>query len=488
MVNVLPVTFVERLRKAVEKNKILIGLEDALYKSPTLSIRLHSQKGENWLVALAERERKEIGIRENLVERVPWCENGFYLKDRLSFILDPLFHAGLYYVQEAGSMFLEQIIREYVKLPVKCLDLCAAPGGKTTHLLNLLPQGSLLVANEVISSRCAVLEENLTKWGISVVVTHNRPEEIGECMCGEEAFDVIVADVPCSGEGMFRKDKGESVAEWNAMSVDGCAARQRKIVKDVWEALREGGLFVYSTCTYTTEENEDIVRFIVEDLGAEALPVPLKEEWKISSALSGNYPLYRFFPHRTRSEGFSLAVLRKVGGSKDAKIGKRKGMFFPSCSHKDQEIAQRLLSQKEDFVVEQWRKMLYALPRASAEDSRTLLKRLRVRSMGICLGELKGRNFVPTHSLAMSTILNPSAFPTIELTGEMAIRYLRKEDIVLPERTALGYVLLRFEGVPLGFVKHLGIRTNNLYPSNWRIRVASGKFVRVLQSLDGNFQ
>jgi 16S rRNA C967 or C1407 C5-methylase (RsmB/RsmF family)/NOL1/NOP2/fmu family ribosome biogenesis protein len=475
MVDFLPIAFVERLRKEVEGNRVLAGLEDALHSSPTFSIRLHSQKG------------KEVGIQEDLIERVPWCENGFYLKDRPSFTFDPLFHAGVYYVQEAASMFLEQAVREYVKEPVKCLDLCAAPGGKTTHLLDILPRGSLLVANEVVSNRCTILEENLIKWGIPVVVTHNRPEEIGECIYGEAAFDVIVADVPCSGEGMFRKDRGESVTEWNTMSAKVCAARQRKIVQDVWGALREGGLFVYSTCTYTTEENEDVVRFMIEELGAEPLPIPLKAEWGISSALRGSYPLYRFFPHRTRSEGFSLAVLRKTAGRRGEQASRRKKLVTSSYSHEGQRMAQRLL-REGDFVVEQRGEMLYALPEASAEDSRILLKRLRVLYMGVCLGALKGKDFVPAHALAMSTIRNPSAFPTVELTEEMAIRYLRKEDIVLPEKTDRGYILLCFEGVPLGFVKHLGNRTNNLYPSAWRIRMATGKVVRALPSLDGSFQ
>jgi 16S rRNA C967 or C1407 C5-methylase (RsmB/RsmF family)/NOL1/NOP2/fmu family ribosome biogenesis protein len=487
MMESLPATFIERLRKEVEENRVLVGLEDALYSPPIFGIRLHSQKGKSWLVDLAEGERGRVGIRENLVERVPWCKNGFYLKERPSFTFDPLFHAGVYYVQETGSMFLEQVVREYVKEPVKCLDLCAAPGGKTTHLLDLLPRGSLLVANEVISNRCTVLEENLTKWGIPIVVTHNRPEEIGECMYGEDAFDVIVADVPCSGEGMFRKDRGESVGEWNIMSATVCAARQRKIVQDVWKSLREGGLFVYSTCTYTTEENEDIVRFIVEELGAESLPVPLREEWGICPALQGNNSLYRFFPHRTRSEGFSLAVLRKTAGRGGERGKRRRKPFVSSYSHEGQRIARHLL-QEGDFVIEQRGEMLYALSKALAEDCRTLLKRLRVLSMGIRLGALKGKDFVPDHALAMSTIRNPSAFPTVELTGEMAIRYLRKENIVLPEKTDRGYVLLCFEGVPLGFVKHLGNRTNNLYPPAWRIRMASGKMVRVLPSLDESSQ
>jgi NOL1/NOP2/fmu family ribosome biogenesis protein len=279
---------------------------------------------------------------------------------------------------------------------------------------------------------------------------------------------------------MFRKDRGESLAEWNAAAAEACAARQRKIIQDVWGALRQGGLLVYSTCTYTIEENEDVIRFIVEELGAEPLPLPCNPGWGITSALRGDYPLYRFFPHRTQSEGFSLAVLRKSGRRQIEKAARtKKSCPLTASSHQGREIARRLLRQP-GFVVEQRGGMLYALPEALAEDCRTLSKRLRVLSIGIPLGEWKGRDFVPTHALAMSTLLDPSAFPVIELTEEMAIRYLQKESIVLPEKTVRGYVLLAFKGVPLGFVKQLEIRTNNLYPASWRIRMTSGTPVSVL--------
>ena len=268
-------------------------LEAALQAEPAVSVRMNRDKcGE-----------------EPSAERVPWCDTGYYLAERRLFTLDPLFHAGAYYVQEASSMFLEQAVKAYVKEPVRCLDLCAAPGGKSTHLCSILPEGSILVSNEVIPSRAAVLYENLAKWGNpNVFVARNAPADLGRLA---HFFDLVVVDAPCAGEGMFRKDPA-AARQWSLSGVARCAARQRQILRDVWDALRPGGLLVYSTCTYNTEENEDNLSFLVEDLGAEALPVPLREAWQVTGALKYGYPACRFFPHKTRGEGFFLALVRKA--------------------------------------------------------------------------------------------------------------------------------------------------------------------------------
>lgn len=222
---------------------------------------------------------------------------GFYLPQRPAFTFDPLFHAGVYYVQEAASMFLGEVIRQWIHQPVRYLDLCAAPGGKTTHALSLLPQGSLVVGNEYVRTRAAILAENVTKWGAPFsVVTNNSAADWGAYT---HFFDVVATDVPCSGEGMFRKDS-EAIAEWSPAAVTACAARQRDILSDVWNALRPGGLLIYSTCTYNIEENEAMIAFLVEQYGAEPLPVIIQPEWGISSALQGDMPVYRFMPHRTK--------------------------------------------------------------------------------------------------------------------------------------------------------------------------------------------
>lgn len=409
-------------------------------------------------------------------EPVGWCDTGFYLPNRPAFTFDPLFHAGAYYVQEASSMFLEQAIRTYVTTPVRCLDLCAAPGGKSTHLSSLLPDGSLLVSNEVIRNRSYILAENLAKWGnASTIVLNNDPAEIGEAL--PEQFDLIVTDVPCSGEGMFRKDEA-SVGEWSVENVQLCAARQRRILHDIWPALRPGGLLIYSTCTYNTEEDEENVRHIVEELGAEALPVATDETWHVTGPLRYGNPVYRFFPHKTKGEGFFLAVLRKEGdeeyeaeNERPTKSSKNKGKKDKKATLPIPQEAWDYFREKENITLEWDGPQLRMIPTTHKSFiDRIRDKRLRILSAGVVVGESKGKDLIPSQALALSQELNPSAFPDAELTWEEAIRYLRKEAITLPEGLPKGYLLMRYQGIPLGFVKHLGNRSNNLYPQEWRIR------------------
>lgn len=373
-------------------------------------------------------------------------------------------------------MFLEQAIRTYVTTPVRCLDLCAAPGGKSTHLSSLLPDGSLLVSNEVIRNRSYILAENLAKWGnASTIVLNNDPAEIGEAL--PEQFDLIVTDVPCSGEGMFRKDEA-SVGEWSVENVQLCAARQRRILHDIWPALRPGGLLIYSTCTYNTEEDEENVRHIVEELGAEALPIATDEAWHVTGPLRYGNPVYRFFPHKTKGEGFFLAILRKEGdeeyeaeNERPTKSSKNKGKKDKKATLPIPQEAWDYFREKENITLEWDGPQLRMIPTTHKSFiDRIRDKRLRILSAGVVVGESKGKDLIPSQALALSQELNPSAFPDAELTWEEAIRYLRKEAITLPEGLPKGYLLMRYQGIPLGFVKHLGNRSNNLYPQEWRIR------------------
>lgn len=373
-------------------------------------------------------------------------------------------------------MFLEQAIRTYVTTPVRCLDLCAAPGGKSTHLSSLLPDGSLLVSNEVIRNRSYILAENLAKWGnASTIVLNNDPAEIGEAL--PEQFDLIVTDVPCSGEGMFRKDEA-SVGEWSVENVQLCAARQRRILHDIWPALRPGGLLIYSTCTYNTEEDEENVRHIVEELGAEALPIATDEAWHVTGPLRYGNPVYRFFPHKTKGEGFFLAILRKEGdeeyeveNERPTKSSKNKGKKDKKATLPIPQEAWDYFREKKNITLEWDGPQLRMIPTAHKHFfDRIRDKRLRILSAGVVVGESKGKDLIPSQALALSLELNPSTFPDTELTWEEAIHYLRKEAITLPEGLPKGYLLMRYQGVPLGFVKHLGNRSNNLYPQEWRIR------------------
>jgi len=404
---------------------------------------------------------------------VPWASNAYYLKERPSFTFDPLFHAGCYYVQEASSMFLEQVIKgikdsKDFNESVKCLDLCAAPGGKSTHLSSILPEGSLLIANEVIRSRSYILSENLTKWGKPyTIVTNNDPEVIGNSLPG--FFDLIVADVPCSGEGMFRKDKN-AVSEWSLSNVNLCAERQQRIIADIWPALKPGGVLVYSTCTFNLEENEDNIRWIIETFGATPLDISLHQDWNITRAKKYDYPVFRFIPGKTKGEGFFIAALQKPEESED----RRQKTKDRRQKTKDKTIIPQQINDWitgfESFSIQIDNNIISAFPKKYESEYLEVKNALRIIHAGIAIGEIKGKDIIPDHSLAMSVNFNPKAFPLVEVNKETAINYLRRESIQLPPQTPKGYVVLTFQNQPIGFVKNIGNRANNLYPQEWRIR------------------
>lgn len=394
------------------------------------------------------------------LERVPWCASGYYLPSRPVFTLDPLFHAGLYYVQEASSMFLEQVIKKYVDEPVKTLDLCAAPGGKSTHLASLLPEGSLLVSNEYVRSRAYILAENIKKWGTpSAVVCNNTPAQIGKLSL---FFDLVLVDAPCSGEGMFRKDEG-AIAEWSPENVQNCVVRQGDLLKNIWPALREGGILIYSTCTYNREENENRVQWIQEELGAELIDIAIDEAWGIMKTEGG----YRFYPHKTKGEGFFMAVLRKTASEKNLRIKPEKQTVKFT---KQQVESLCYLKFPEDYTLQMDKNTLLAFPHTHKEVIQFLMKNLNVLHAGIAIGEWKGKSFIPDASLAFSTALNKTAFSCAEVDIKTALAFLRTENIALPD-SSQGIVLLTYKKYPIGFVKNLGNRCNSLYPSEWRIRM-----------------
>ena len=411
---------------------------------------------------------------------VAWCDTGLYLDRRPAFTLDPLLHAGCYYVQEASSMYLEQALRRYAAGATVALDLCAAPGGKSTHARSLLPDDCLLVANEVVRPRSLVLAENLTKWGHpAVVVTNNDPADFAPL---EDFFDLIVADVPCSGEGMFRKDPA-AAAQWSPQAVENCRLRQRRILTDIWPSLHPGGLMVYSTCTYHTAENEENVLWASRELGADILPLDSPPAWGVTGSLlpGADVPVSRFLPHRTRGEGFFLAVLRKHGDAprcQPARAASRKAK-----GRKGQTAAPSVPAKAVDAALEGWLASpadfrpampgtdICAFPARFAAELEALQAVLRVLGAGIPLATPRGNSLLPAHGLALSTALATDAFPRAETDLDTALAYLRHEAIALPAAPR-GIVLLTYRDVPLGFAKNLGTRANNLYPAEWRIRTS----------------
>ena len=462
---------------------------------------LGGDEASSLFAAIAGDEALSIRVNASKVgvslpyEGVPWCESAYYLADRPSFTFDPLFHAGGYYVQEASSMFVGVALRHWLagyregdRAGLTVLDLCAAPGGKSTLMASLLPDDALLVCNEVVRPRSQVLAENVAKWGVAAVVTNSEPAAYGQL---GEMFDLVLADVPCSGEGMFRKDP-QAVEEWSADAVVMCAERQRSIIADVWRSLRTGGAMIYSTCTYNIEENERNVAWICETLGAEVVALPYDAAWGIT-VLDHEQPHgYRFMPHKTRGEGFFLCLLRKLErgealGNEVDTLGmeycegrsterskrrrgedRRAGRNAPGCVAGDA-LPRQWVVGGEAWHWEQLGATVCCWQAVHHATVMRLRSHLRIVQCGLPVAELKGRDWMPTAALALSLWCDRSAFTIVELSYDEAISYLRREALVLGD-AAMGYLLVAYRGLPLGFVKQVGQRANNLYPQEWRIR------------------
>lgn len=442
----LPVKFVDR-------TKSLLGdeypaFEEALNGIPPVSIRVNDKFTDY-------KPSDQI---------VPWCDSGFYLNERPLFTADPLLHAGVYYVQEASSMFLKQVCDVYMKNAERVLDLCAAPGGKSTLLSQALPSEALLVSNEIVRSRAMILAENVIKWGNpNVVVTNNTPEDFSKLPA---FFDAIVVDAPCSGEGMFRKDPG-SVAEWSLQNVQQCAIRQKSILKDVWQSLKDGGILVYSTCTYNKEENEDNVAWICEKLGADCLTPDISD---FDGIVVSEYGC-RFYPHKIKGEGFFIAVLRKYNMGESINIGKsKKNKQQDKYVDRSDDFRIQVLFPN-NFIIKEIENRIVAFQQKHLADVLDIDNKLNCLVNGIQLAEIKGKNFIPAHQLALSKIISKEAFLSVELELREAIAFLKRESIVMPENTPRGYVLVCYQEQALGWVKNLGNRSNNLYPQHWRIRM-----------------
>ena len=395
-------------------------------------------------------------------ERVEWCEMGYYLKDRPLFTADPLFHAGVYYVQEASSMFLYQAVKQHFSDAQTVLDLCAAPGGKSTLLTQALSDSSLLVSNEIIHSRAYILAENLIKWGNpTIVVTNNEPKDF-EGLPG--FFDAVLVDAPCSGEGMFRKDIG-AIKEWSEYNVTLCAARQREILSSVWDTLKTDGILVYSTCTFNQLENEDNVKWICRELGADLLSINLNGNQDITVTDFG----YRFYPHKTKGEGFFLTVLRKNSTIKPLKKHKsddKKNIKWVTKSN----ASTFSLLDSERWVIIPEDNLIKGYDKNRLNDILFIKKQLKCMHSGLLLGEQKGNDFIPSPSIALSKKLDKATIETVDVDYRTAISFLRKDTITLPN-SSKGYILISYKGQALGWVKNLGNRTNNLYPHEWRIRM-----------------
>lgn len=403
-----------------------------------------------------------------LWKRVPWCNTGFYLPERPVFTLDPFFHAGCYYVQEASSMFVAHVLRQ-LQLdtePLRALDLCAAPGGKSTLLNAHLHPDSLLVANEPIKSRVGSLINNLTRWGSpNNVVTHSDSSAFGRL---PGFFDLMLVDAPCSGSGMLRKD-AQAFDNWSEAAVKLCKERQQRILSDSLACLKSGGILLYSTCSYSVEENEEIADWLTEIYGLQGVPIPIDPQWGVTETYSSVHhcPGYRFYPHKLEGEGFFLAAFRKPDGQHTFDPKKIKS----DNNHVAPGHLSAWLESPSDYYNFAVDKEIHVFPGRYKTDLAALKKVLYLKDAGVTVGKADKDKLVPDHALAMSRIRRNS-FPLLELDLENALNYLRKQTlpVELNDKSTQGWMLVTYESVVLGWAKGIPPgRINNYYPKDWRI-------------------
>ena len=410
---------------------------------------------------------KRVSSFEN-EEKVPWNSNGYYLKDRPNFTADPLLHAGAYYVQEASSMFLEQALQQTVDLakPLKVLDLCAAPGGKSTLIQSLISSDSLLVSNEVIKTRANILTENITKWGAAnVIVTNNDPKDFQRL---QNYFDVIVVDAPCSGSGLFRKDV-LAIEEWSENNVQLCSQRQQRILADVFSSLKDGGVLIYSTCSYSTDEDEAIADWLVEELKVDSCKLTVKEEWNIVETRSAQHNAYgyRFYPDKVKGEGFFIAAFKKNAGAGNVFYQRAQKSRPEKMAAKEIEILKPWLKTYGDFFFIKQKEDIITMPLTLQNEQAVIQAALYIKKAGVKMGAIIRDELIPDHELAVSTIINPEVL-TVAVDVETALQYLRRQEIKI-DTTVKGWALLTCGQLPLGWVKILANRVNNYYPKEWRI-------------------
>lgn len=415
---------------------------------PCISIRLNPHK-------ISEAKKND--------SVVPWCQHGRYLSERPLFTADPEFHAGGYYVQEASSMALWMAL-EYLygdNKNIQVLDLCAAPGGKSTLISTWLDGNGTLVSNDTIKSRASVLSENMSRWGqANTIVSNNDPKQFS-LLPG--FFDLIVVDAPCSGSGMFRKNP-ISVGEWSTENVFHCASRQKRILQDIWPSLKPGGVLIYSTCSYSTEENENISDFIKNTFSATHISLPNLEKQHPGIVIAEMG--YRFYPNKLEGEGFYCSAFRKSDESRAEKINRginQKNIKTIPLPH----TLNDWLTQKRNYVCLESHLGINLVENRFLDNNHHLLFCLHILKFGVSAGKMAGKDFNPDHDLAMSLVLNDQ-IPSIHVDEKSAIKYLKKENFSY-NQTKKGWALIKYNQLSLGWAKALPNRLNNYLPKNWRI-------------------
>ncbi len=447
----LPEKFISNIRTLLKEESEYFF--SSLLQPPTTSIRLNPLKPAEYNFPLDQP--------------ISWCSHAYFLNQRPSFIADPLFHAGAYYVQEASSAIIQTIINQIKQVnngPLNVLDLCAAPGGKSTAALSALDNDDVLVANEVIKSRVTALEQNLMKWGrMNVVITNNDPEQFLDL---PSFFDVILVDAPCSGEGMFRKD-ANAIEEWSEDHVTICSMRQRRILSQIVNSLKPGGILIYSTCTFNQVENEENVSWLINHHALQPYSLNIDYPQIVNTKLNNQVEALRFYPHKTKGEGLFLAVLQAPLSQNNQWMNKPKASKFEILPNSSVKQVSRWLNTNFELEWINVNGIITAFPKALINNLHTLVKYLNVKYIGTPVGELMKNKFLPQHALALSVHLS-NDIPKLELNYNQAIRYLKKDHLDV-HLNKTGIVLATFQNLGLGWGNMLPNRLNNYLPSNWRI-------------------
>jgi len=449
--SVLPVSFSARMQQILEEE--FPAFEQSLQLPAPTSIRINTQK-----VKLTRQ-----------LEAIPWAKDGFYLPQRPLFTADPLLHAGAYYVQEASSMCLELAIAEWIdtKKDMLALDLCAAPGGKSTHLRSLLSPNSCLVSNEVIKSRSHILQENVSKWGHpNSIITQSDASRFTHLPA---FFDLIVIDAPCSGEGLFRKDE-EAINEWSDDNCKLCEGRQMRILEDILPSLKDGGTIIYSTCTYNPMENELLVEKFAKANNLEILQLANSDIHNLTPKEAGGKTVgYQCYPHKMKGEGFFFAGLRKAGLDESNAYGKVKQNWISNASKKATEGIPQLFSG-DDLSFYTIGTELTAFPEYWEDALFNLSAQVKVLQAGCPVGSVIHGKFNPAVELALSSRFLSANFANLAVDLESALAFLARQDFDHSEAIN-GWNIISYQQISLGWIKKIGHRANNYWPTNWRIRM-----------------
>ncbi|MFC2113709.1 hypothetical protein ACFLRI_00015 [Bacteroidota bacterium] len=454
-----PKSFIKRMQSHLG-NEFELFIE-ALSHDPEISLRINPNKN--------------VGQFKD-EEKIPWCETGRYLQSRPEFIFDPLIHAGGYYVQEASSMLFANAID--FSRDLRVLDLCASPGGKSTLLLSKLSKSSILFSNELVNKRADILKENLVKWGATnVIVTSNRPADYNQFY---GYFDVVLVDAPCSGEGMFRKNSN-AINEWAENKAFVCSIGQKDILDEAIKLLKRNGLLIYSTCTYSEEENEQITQWFYHKFHSILNPVNLEIEpnWGIQEEHVEHFngkmqSVYKCYPHKIRGEGMFISLFIVNNQlHHDITRQRKQQKLFRVLSGSELNQLSSFVELSEDFTIRKIDEQVYALPVKYLIEAGLAFTKLNTIKSGTFLGSFNKKNgeFIPSHDLAMSSVIRHD-IPFIELDLKNSLYFLKKNELKINDLESLpnGWILARYSGVNLGFLKRTGKRLNNFYPREWAIR------------------